>query len=252
MLYTKELAEKLQEAIEWLEIKATEDEGYSFEVIATNANKDRDGEVISLEGWDWINYMKNPVILANHAYNIESIIGKATKVMKKDGNLVIRGVFSKSNPLAELARALYNEGMLKTVSVWFIPKKRSEQDWKLIEKAELLELSFVAVPSNPTALSLDEKLYNEAVEKWLIIKEVYEEEPVVVEDVPQQPAQCPCCTETVKLMNDIMQEVKAIKSFIADGKAIETQAEELVAKKEDLQAVARAVGTALSKLKSLS
>jgi hypothetical protein len=34
--------------------------------------------------------MKNPVILANHDYTIESIIGKATKVLKKDGNLVIR------------------------------------------------------------------------------------------------------------------------------------------------------------------
>jgi hypothetical protein len=43
-----------------------------------------------------------------------------------------------------------------------------------------------------------------------------------------------------------------IKSFIADGKAIEQEQEELLAKKEDLQAVARAVGTALSKLKSLS
>jgi hypothetical protein len=46
-----------------------------------------------------------------------------------------------------------------------------------------LELSFVAVPCNPTALSLDEKLFDEAVAKGLIIKDAEEptQEPEVVE-----------------------------------------------------------------------
>jgi hypothetical protein len=251
MLYTKELAEQLQQAIEWIDIKASEDEAYSFEVIATNANQDRDGEVITLEGRDYKNYMKNPVILANHDYTIESIIGKATKVLKKDGNLVIRWVFSKSNPLAELARQLYNEGMLKTVSVWFIPTQRSQSDRKIIEKAELLELSFVAVPCNPTALSLDEKLFDEAVAKGLIIKDVEEQtEPEAEPEVEE--TGCSCCKELSTHIKELVNDIKVIKSFIADGKAIEQEQEELLAKKEDLQAVARAVGTALSKLKSLS
>jgi hypothetical protein len=33
--------------------------------------------------------------------------------------------------------------------------KRNEADYKIIEKAELLEVSFVAVPCNPNAVSLD-------------------------------------------------------------------------------------------------
>ncbi len=44
--------------------------------------------------------------------------------------------------------------MVKTVSVGFIPKER---EGKTITSAELLELSFVAVPCNPNALSLDQK-----------------------------------------------------------------------------------------------
>lgn len=58
--------------------------------------------------------------------------------------------------------------MLKTVSVGFIGKER--QGEKIIKK-ELLELSFVAVPSNPSAVSLDGKTYQEAVQKGLIISE---------------------------------------------------------------------------------
>ena len=67
----------------------------------------------------------------------------------------LKGVFSKTNPLGVLARNLYQEGMLKSVSVGFIPTQRNQNDYKIIEKAELLEVSFVAVPCNPEAISLD-------------------------------------------------------------------------------------------------
>lgn len=56
--------------------------------------------------------------------------------------------------------------MLKTVSVGFIGKERQGEK---ITKKELLELSFVAVPSNPSAVSLDGKTYQEAVQKGLIV-----------------------------------------------------------------------------------
>jgi len=55
--------------------------------------------------------------------------------------------------------------MLKSVSVGFIPTKRNDEDYKIIEKAELLEVSFVAVPCNPNAISMDQKLFEEAVSK---------------------------------------------------------------------------------------
>ena len=58
--------------------------------------------------------------------------------------------------------------MVKTVSVWFIPKSRDESNKRIITSAELLELSFVAVPCNPNALSLDQKQLLE--ENWLLEK----------------------------------------------------------------------------------
>jgi len=176
MLYTKELAEQLLKAVDGVEIKASEDDkDYIFDVIATTQDVDRDNEVILVDGWDSKNWEKNPVILANHSYTIESIIGKGIKFYTQDGKKRLKGVFSKSNPLGELAMKLYKEGMLNTVSVGFIPRQRNEQNYKIIEKAELLEVSFVAVPANPNATRIDGKLFDEAVSKGLIIKS--EDEP---------------------------------------------------------------------------
>jgi len=170
MLYTKEIAEILEKHLQEVDAKDI-DEGGKFKVIATDETQDRDGDIITLDWWEIENYMNNPVIIANHDYKIENIIGKATEIYAEDGKIIVEGVFSKSNPLWVLAQRLYDEGMLKTVSVGFIGKER--QGDKITEK-ELLELSFVAVPSNPSAVSLDGKLYEEAVSKWLI-KEAEEE-----------------------------------------------------------------------------
>ncbi|MBR6907021.1 hypothetical protein IKN40_00495 [bacterium] len=61
--------------------------------------------------------MKNPVIIANHVYKVENIVGKATSIYIKNNQLVIEGVFSSSNPLGRLLADLYEEGMIKSVSV---------------------------------------------------------------------------------------------------------------------------------------
>ena len=48
MLYTKELAEKIKKAIAETEIKIEDDEEYTFDVIATTEDTDRDNEVIKV------------------------------------------------------------------------------------------------------------------------------------------------------------------------------------------------------------
>ena len=79
--------------------------------------------------------MKNPVIIANHVYKIENIVGKATSIYVKDNQLIIEWVFSESNPLWKLLADLYEEWMVKTVSVWFIPKSRDESNKRIITSA---------------------------------------------------------------------------------------------------------------------
>jgi HK97 family phage prohead protease len=124
----------------------------SFEVTASTADVDRDGEIIDPKGWDIANYLKNPVILYAHDYS-SLPIGKAENVEIQPTGLYISGKFasSEANPMAQKVRLLYEEGILNAVSVGFIPKLR---DGNTITKAELLELSFVPVPSNPNALAM--------------------------------------------------------------------------------------------------
>lgn len=172
MELNKKLQEELEKVLKTLDLKSIDWD--TFKVIATNASVDRDGEIITLDGWDIENYLKNPVIIANHSYKIENLIGKATKIYSDWQNVIVEWVFSKTNPLGILARDLYNEGILKAVSVWFISKQRDEENRDIITIKELLELSFVAVPCNPNAISLDWKwleLYKKWVEAGLIQEE---------------------------------------------------------------------------------
>jgi hypothetical protein len=99
MLYTKELAEELKTKLSDLVLKVEDDDDWSFDVIATTQDTDRDNEVIKVNGWDTKNWEKNPVILANHYYTIENIIGKGTKFYTSNGVKRLKGTFSKSNPL---------------------------------------------------------------------------------------------------------------------------------------------------------
>jgi HK97 family phage prohead protease len=135
-------------------------EDRAFKVIASTGAIDRDQEVIDPNGWQLSNFLKNPVILWAHNSR-ELPIGVATKVYVENKKLIVEGKFAPAdaNPFAEQVKKLYDEKIIKTVSVGFIgvefeTKKQNNMDIFVWTKAELLELSFVPVPANPEALSL--------------------------------------------------------------------------------------------------
>lgn len=128
-------------------------EAGTFTMIASTADVDRQGESIDQSGWDLTNYKNNPIILWAHDYSALPI-GIAEEIDVTENGLVIsKGRFAsaEANPQAENVRLLYEEGILRTMSVGFIPLERNGN---IITKAELLEVSFVPVPANPNALSL--------------------------------------------------------------------------------------------------
>lgn len=143
--YSKEVAKELAKAFGKINIKEAKGEG-TFEVIATTEGVDRDGEVILIKGWDFKNFMKNPVVLFGHDY-WSFPIGAVTELEVQDDKVIVKGVFARTEE-GQKARLLYEDGILKTVSVGFIPKNR---EGNVITEAELLEVSFVPVPSNPEA-----------------------------------------------------------------------------------------------------
>ena len=150
--FSKEQAGEIVKALAKINIKEVKGEG-TFEVIATTEGLDRDGEVILVSGWDFDNFMKNPVLLFGHDY-WSFPIGAVTEIVPEDNRVIARGVFARTEE-GQKARMLYEDGILKTVSVGFIPRER---EGNVITKAELLELSFVPVPSNPEALDMRKQI----------------------------------------------------------------------------------------------
>ena len=165
-----EVLRKLDDGSEVLELKMTNTisvdkdvEGKALgdleiEMIGSTESIDRDGESIALDAWDLKMFKKNPVILPQHNYS-RPAIGKAKDVRIKDGALMFKIEFPEDgiNPEADTYRKLYKAGFMNASSVGFIPKTWEDGDGKKtpfrkFTKVELLELSLVSVPSNPTAL----------------------------------------------------------------------------------------------------
>jgi HK97 family phage prohead protease len=124
--------------------------------IITNATEDRAGDVVDPAGADVTNYMKNPVVLADHNYSINSIIGRATSLEIRDGGLWARTKFHDKGIGAD-AFNLVEAGMARAWSIGFRPVEydtRKDKDGRKtrgfhFKKWELLEYSLVAIPMNP-------------------------------------------------------------------------------------------------------
>lgn len=136
------------------DVKADSKSG-TFKAVITSEAIDRDGEVILLNGWDFDNFMKNPVVLRGHNY-WDLPVAKATSLQVVNGQVIANGEFASeaANPKAQQVRNLYDDGFINAVSVGFRVLQRNPENRRIIEKQELLEFSFVTVPSNPEAMGL--------------------------------------------------------------------------------------------------
>jgi HK97 family phage prohead protease len=149
----------------------SEDAGYDPKrrlVIAGMANAnivDRMDERVDPKGGVFTDFMKNPVLLADHMYWSSSVIGAVESLSPEDAGTGFEAVVGDPTkaPLTETQeeiRSLIAQGFIKTVSIGFIPLKiqapEFDDEGKLIKEAvilqwSLLELSVVAVPANPDA-----------------------------------------------------------------------------------------------------
>lgn len=210
--FTEELAEKIKGAFatpEFLKSMKDLQEGVeagdtgTFKMIISTDNEDRHGEIIDQNGWEFENYMRNPVVLWGHnSYEIP--VGITDKIyIELDETGVFRRTIAEgrfaSHEFAQTLRKLYDEKMLRTSSVGFLPK---EYNGNRIIKAELLEWSFVSIPANQYAVSLNEIAgYSRAflVEKGIIATEKKEGDVVETPAEEEKPEEVvpPVEAETV-------------------------------------------------------
>ena len=147
--------------------------------VASDETVDREGDVISIDGWELANFKRNPVMLWAHDpyqppigqwknIRVRTINGKKKLTMEPD--------FHGKSELSRLIKELVESGYPpQTTSVGFRPY---EKQGNTFTKQELLETSFVSIPANPeaTTLALTKGYKPEVVSKLIENTEIEEKE----------------------------------------------------------------------------
>ena len=132
---------------------------YSTTIFANELS--RDGLSVDIDGMDFSNYQKNPVVLFAHDYSgrTESSglpIGRTLRLDRTvDGHIRAEFEFLSGDTFADRVRNAWNRGFLRGASIgWRAIEARPSRLGKgvRIVKSELIEWSIVAVPADPDAL----------------------------------------------------------------------------------------------------
>ena len=205
----QDLKEKLKKALFTTAIKQNIEGKQVF--IVSDDVEDRQGEVISTEGWKLENYKKYPVLLWGHNAN-EPLIGHGTNLRYRDVSgkkkLTFEPKFHRKSKLSQLVSDLVEENWIRGVSVGFRPL---EKDGNVYKKQELLEVSFVNVPANPNALNL---AYSKGYKEETISKIMDVEKAKEIEAIEQEKLK----SEKVKKITEkLAKQLKEAKEIMGDN-----------------------------------
>jgi len=158
--------------VKQLGIKAASVKGNEFEATISTDLVDRDGEVLVPDGCYSKNYDRNPVLLWMHDANLPIGTGAPGATVRRKANGLTMRYTIPTRPdgyvgdfLPEYAAAMVGAGVLRTVSVRFVPleggvRNPTQKDIqqygpdvvRVYSKWELLEVSLVSIPANTDAM----------------------------------------------------------------------------------------------------
>ena len=135
-------------------------------VIASTDDPDRYDDIVDQGTWKLDNFRNNPVMPCDHDYDVDKLVCSGD-VQVIGGKLTIVPTVWADDAYAQMVKGKYDAGILRAVSVGFIPGRaipRSQlpkEDPRYSDKwgyvyydCELLEASWVVVPANPAALAM--------------------------------------------------------------------------------------------------
>jgi len=129
----------------------------TIQVVMTTNEVDRDKDIVETSGIDTKNFEENPVVLWAHDPS-QPPIGAVIE-LDKQKNMMLGTVKFADTPRAQEIFDLYEQGIMKTWSIGFSGKQidylKSEEGDIMgyhFKESELLELSAVPIPANPSAL----------------------------------------------------------------------------------------------------
>jgi len=160
----------------WTE-KAADTEGRRITAAVSSEAIDRDSEIITADAMKkaMTEFMKNPVILVSHSHHLDSgvspVIGRVLSWYQQ-GKKTFCEIEFADTPLGLQYWQLYKDKFQKAFSIGFNsnPQKQERRtiDGKTVlvhNEIELYEISAVAVPANPEALSKAAKRRQEFVDR---------------------------------------------------------------------------------------
>lgn len=135
--------------------------------IGSNESLDRDGDTIAFDGWDFVDYMKNPIVLYGHdgppvAQTTNLVLDSRKRAVLFDIAFPTIEELS-TNPATPSSHALFADavynmariGMLNAVSVGFkgldYEPTATGRNYK---KQKLYEISIVPIPANSEAVAV--------------------------------------------------------------------------------------------------
>lgn len=179
--------------------------------IASEEIADRDGDILTIDGWDLKNFKKNPVLMWLHMMDGSTMpIGKANGIRVEEiagkRKLVFEPEFHELTEEARTIKEMFAQGFLSAFSVGFQPK-----EWTIISesgefpprykymKQELLEISAVPIPALPTATiieraqkaKMDVKSIQSVLNQFKYAKEKKDDEQDGKGDEPKKPDETP-------------------------------------------------------------
>lgn len=138
-------------------VKAEGDEdALEFDFTITTDDVDRDRDTIAVDGWQFDNYLTNPVVLFAHDYGSPPI-ARTVKLTKHQHRIDARCRFTNPGvyPFADMIRGLVRDEFMRACSVGFKPitwNYNEERRGIDFLSQELLEFSLCPVPANPYAV----------------------------------------------------------------------------------------------------
>lgn len=143
--------------------------------VLTTETPDRVGDIVVLNGLSLKNFKENPVALVHH--NSGDFPVGVWKNIRKQGDALIADLVlaaKGTSRVADLARALIEQGILRAVSIGFRVMKAEPiqpRGMKFFE-SELLEASLVSIPMNPRAVMIAKSLdmTEDEVSKFFVVE----------------------------------------------------------------------------------
>lgn len=249
-------------------VKSVDPKTFTAEVVISDETKDRYDERVLVGSFTKTKkeFMKHPVLLSSHAYRgLMNQLGvfESIKIDNETKEVIAKPKWfvGEGNPEADWGWKLAEKGVA-AFSIGFIPKKSITYDeearaknggiWRDFEEIELLEVSQVLIPANPSALqksfgdTKDDLFLSELSAKILevfkdnkpeeILEEVKWEEPDITDKATDPPPEKKVddeiveekkhvdmnvtvnCDELKKVLEDFVGEFKEIKDTITEFK----------------------------------